>query len=140
MLKLAFCEKMLELCNRLTAEGYPIVLCGDYNIAHTPLDLARPKENENSAGYLPEERAWMSQFIAEGYIDILREFEKENGHYTWWSYRARGARSRNIGWRIDYHCCNQLLLSKVQGCKILKQILGSDHCPVKISLKSNIRS
>jgi exodeoxyribonuclease-3 len=132
--KLDFCAAMLELCNKLIARGRNIVLCGDYNIAHTPIDLARPKENEGSAGYLPEERAWMDTFTAAGYADTFREQHPgEGGHYSWWSYRA-SARLRNVGWRIDYHCVNRSFMDKVAKSIIRDDVQGSDHCPVEIEL------
>ena len=108
-------------------------MCGDYNIAHQPIDLARPKENENSAGYLPEERAWMSSFLAAGFVDTFRLFDSSPGKYTWWSFRAR-ARERNVGWRIDYHCVNEAFRDRVLGAAIFPEVMGSDHCPVSIEL------
>jgi exodeoxyribonuclease-3 len=132
--KLAFCAAMLRLCNRIVKEGKHFVLCGDYNIAHTPIDLARPKENEGSAGYLPEERAWMDKFTAAGYVDTFRHFHPgEGGHYSWWSYRA-GARERNVGWRIDYHCVDPALVPRVKSSVIRPDVAGSDHCPVEIDI------
>jgi exodeoxyribonuclease-3 len=130
--KLNFCAAMLKLCNALVKKGRHIVLCGDYNIAHTPIDLARPKENEGNAGYLPEERAWMDTFVQAGYVDTFRHFHPgEKDHYSWWSYRA-GARERNIGWRIDYHCVDREFLPMVQSSIIRPEVTGSDHCPVEI--------
>ncbi|MDR0377625.1 MAG: exodeoxyribonuclease III [Spirochaetaceae bacterium] len=132
--KLDFCAAMLERCNRLTAQGRHVVLCGDYNIAHTPIDLARPKENEGNAGYLPEERAWMDAFTDAGYIDTFRYFRPgEGGHYSWWSYRA-GARKRNVGWRIDYLCVDAAFIRRVRSASIRPDVQGSDHCPVQIEL------
>jgi exodeoxyribonuclease-3 len=136
--KLAFCDAILKRCNKLTGEGRHIVLCGDYNIAHTPLDLAHPKENEGNAGYLPEERAWMDTFTSAGYVDTFRRLRPgEKGHYSWWSYRS-SARERNIGWRIDYHCVDTGFLPQVESSVIRPDIPGSDHCPVQIEL-SGIR-
>jgi len=132
--KLAFCAAMLRLCNALVKKGRRILLCGDYNIAHTPIDLARPKENEGSAGYLPEERAWMDKFTKAGYVDTFRHFHPgEKGQYSWWSYRA-GARERNVGWRIDYHCVDKAFLPQVKSSIIRPEVTGSDHCPVEIIL------
>jgi exodeoxyribonuclease-3 len=132
--KLDFCAAMLRLCNALVKKGRHILLCGDYNIAHTPIDLARPKENEGNAGYLPEERAWMDKFTKAGYVDTFRHFHPgETGHYSWWSYRT-GARERNVGWRIDYHCVDRDFLPKVKSSVILPDVTGSDHCPVEIEL------
>jgi exodeoxyribonuclease-3 len=130
--KLAFCDAMLELCNSLVKKGRHFLLCGDYNVAHTPIDLARPKANEKNAGYLPEERAWMDKFIKAGHVDTFRHFHPdETGHYTWWSYMGQ-ARSKNIGWRIDYHCVDKDFMSRVKSSIIRPEIEGSDHCPVEI--------
>jgi exodeoxyribonuclease-3 len=132
--KLDFCAAMLDLCNSLVSAGRHIVLCGDYNIAHTPIDLARPRENEGNAGYLPEERAWMDTFTAAGYADTFRALHPgETGHYSWWSYRG-AARERNVGWRIDYHCVDRAFMPKVKSSIIRPDVQGSDHCPVQIEL------
>ena len=98
--KLDFCHAIVAYCNALVAKGCDVVLCGDYNIAHQPIDLANPKANEKNPGYLPEERAWMDEFLAAGYCDTFRKFSAEPNQYTWWSYRFH-AREKNIGWRID---------------------------------------
>ena len=133
--KLKFCDAVLKLCKKYRKDKRHFVLCGDYNIAHTPIDLARPKENEGSAGYLPEERAWMDAFTKEGFIDSFRFFHPgEGGHYSWWSYRM-GARERNVGWRIDYHCVNPEFLNSVKSSIIRPDIHGSDHCPVEIQIE-----
>jgi exodeoxyribonuclease-3 len=133
--KLDFCAAMLERCNALVASGRHLVLCGDYNIAHTPIDLARPKENEGNAGYLPEERAWMDTFTNAGYVDTFRHFRPaETGQYSWWSYRM-SARERNVGWRIDYHCVDRAFIPMVASSIIRPDVQGSDHCPVQIDLQ-----
>ncbi|MCL2557206.1 MAG: exodeoxyribonuclease III [Treponema sp.] len=132
--KLAFCGAMLKFCDDLAARGRHFVLCGDYNIAHRPIDLARPKQNENSPGYFPEERAWMSEFLDAGHVDTFRHFNPElKDSYTWWSYRSE-ARERNVGWRIDYHCVDAAFLPKVKSSLIRPDVHGSDHCPVEITL------
>ncbi|MDR2634245.1 MAG: exodeoxyribonuclease III [Treponema sp.] len=132
--KLAFCRAIQEHCDTLASQGRHLVLCGDYNIAHTPLDLARPKENEGNPGYMPEERAWMDTFTQAGYVDTFRHFHPgETGHYSWWSYRS-GARKRNVGWRIDYHCVDPLFMPQVRGAAIWPDVAGSDHCPVVLEL------
>ena len=132
--KLAFCNSMLKLCNSLEKKGRHFLLCGDYNIAHTPIDLARPKANEKSAGYLPEERAWMDKFTKAGHVDTFRHFHPgETGHYTWWSYMGQ-ARARNVGWRIDYHCVDKGFLPRVKSSIIRPEVQGADHCPVEIEL------
>ena len=133
--KLAYCAAMLRLCNALAKKGRHFLLCGDYNIAHTPIDLARPKENEGNAGYLPEERAWMDKFTSAGHVDTFRHFPPgEAGHYSWWSYRA-DARRRNVGWRIDYNCVDKAFLPKVKSSIIKPDVTGSDHCPVEIEIE-----
>jgi len=130
--KLAFCDAMLKFCNKLAKKGRHFILCGDYNIAHTPIDLARPKENEGNPGFLPEERAWMDKFTAAGHVDTFRHFHpSEGGHYSWWSYRA-GSRERNVGWRIDYHSVDAAFLPNVKSSRIRPEVMGSDHCPVEI--------
>ncbi|MBE6350745.1 MAG: exodeoxyribonuclease III [Spirochaetaceae bacterium] len=131
--KLGYCKAMLSLCDNFVQEGKNIVLCGDYNIAHKPIDLANPKTNEKNPGYLPEERAWMDLFTSSGYVDTFRYFNKEPHNYTWWSYRFK-AREKNIGWRIDYQCVNEKFMSKVLQSEILSSVMGSDHCPVALEL------
>ena len=135
--KLDFCAAMLEYCEGLAAAGRNFVLCGDYNIAHKPIDLARPKENEASAGYLPEERAWMDRFTEKGFIDTFRLFNQEPGNYTWWSYVTR-AREKNVGWRIDYHCVPEIFRDRVINSTILSDVMGSDHCPVELTLSEGV--
>lgn len=132
--KLAFCESMLEYCNAKVKLGENIVLCGDYNIAHKPIDLANPKSNEKNPGYLPEERAFMTKFLEQGYIDCFRKFCSDGERYTWWSYRFH-AREKNVGWRIDYTCVNVAFETKVKDASILDSVYGSDHCPVKLVLE-----
>ncbi len=132
--KIDFCNAILEKCHSLVKSGKNIVLCGDYNIAHTAIDLKNPKTNEKNAGYLPEERDWMSKFIDAGYTDTFRKLHpNEPGHYTWWSYRFK-AREKDIGWRIDYHCVNNSFADKVVDSKIHKKVMGSDHCPLSLEL------
>ena len=134
--KLNFCSAILKLCKKYVKEGKNIILTGDYNIAHTPLDLARPKENEGNAGYLPEERAWMDSFTKAGFIDTFRHFHPgEKGHYTWWSYMLK-ARERNVGWRIDYFCVDPAMMKRVKSSVIHPETEGSDHCPVELELIS----
>ena len=133
--KLAFNDAMLKLCKSIVKKGRHFLLCGDYNVAHTPIDLARPKQNENNAGYLPEEREWMDSFLASGFVDTFRHFHPdEKGHYSWWSYMGQ-ARAKNIGWRIDYHCVDEEFLPKVKSSIIRPDVQGSDHCPVEIEIK-----
>ena len=131
--KLDFAESMHSLCNRLVAEGRNIVLCGDFNVAHRPIDLENPAANETNAGYLPEERAWMDRFTADGYLDTFRLFHSEPRRYSWWSYRFN-SRARNIGWRIDYHCVSESFRGAVVDAEIQHDVEGSDHCPVSLTL------
>jgi exodeoxyribonuclease III len=131
--KLDYVKGVTKLANKLRKSGKQVVLCGDFNIAHTEIDLARPKENENSPGYYIEEREAMSGFLKQGYVDTFRHFNKEPGQYTWWSYRTRG-RERNVGWRLDYHCVNTEFMPRVKRAWILSEVMGSDHCPVGIEV------
>ena len=131
--KLAFCAHLFEQARKRVAAGEQVVIVGDYNIAHKPIDLARPKQNEMNPGYLPEERAWMDEFTSGGFTDSFRLFTGEGDHYSWWSYRA-GARQKNIGWRIDYACVNDAFRDAVQSSSIHPEVAGSDHCPVSIGL------
>lgn len=112
----------------------PVIFCGDLNVAHTEIDLARPKQNQKTHGFTPEEREGFDNIVKAGFVDTFREFEKEGGHYTWWSMMS-GARARNIGWRIDYFCVSESLRKKLKGASILSDVIGSDHCPVVLELK-----
>jgi exodeoxyribonuclease-3 len=133
--KLAFCDAIMKHCKKLVKQGKHFILCGDYNIAHTPIDIARPKENEGNAGYLPEERAWMDKFTTAGFVDTFRHFHPgEGGHYSWWSYRMN-ARARDVGWRLDYHCVDPEFLPQVKSSIIRNEVEGSDHCPVEIVVR-----
>lgn len=111
----------------------PVIFCGDLNVAHTPEDLARPKENEGVKGFTKEEREGMQKFVETGFVDTFRLFTKGNGHYTWWSHFAN-ARARNIGWRIDYFFVSASLQKKVKAAKILPDVFGSDHCPILLDI------
>jgi exodeoxyribonuclease-3 len=132
--KIRFCDAVLAWCDDKVKAGRHIVVGGDYNIAHTPLDLANPKANEGNPGYLPEERAWMEKYTVSGYADSFRHFNKEGKNYTWWTYRVPSARERNIGWRLDYHCVDEALVPAMLGAAIHADVPGSDHCPVSIDL------
>lgn len=112
----------------------PVIFCGDLNVAHTEIDLARPRDNVGNAGFTPEERAGFSKILDHGFVDSFREFNKNPHHYTWWSYMFN-ARIKNIGWRIDYFCVSQELKPQLREAFILPQVQGSDHCPVGIVLK-----
>ncbi len=131
--KLDFCAAFLEKIESLRKQGYGVVIGGDFNIAHTELDLANPKQNLKNAGFLPEERAWLSDFVGRGYLDTFRMFEQRGGYYSWWSNRP-GIRERNIGWRIDYNFVSPELQHLVRGAQIHPLVFGSDHCPVTLDL------
>ncbi len=131
--KLAFCDALLAKAKELERAGVPVVIGGDFNIAHQPIDLENPKQNEKNPGYLPAEREWFTKFLGEGYADTFRMFETAGGQYTWWSNRFN-ARARNVGWRIDYHCVSESLKSRVKSAAIHPSVMGSDHCPVELEL------
>ena len=112
----------------------PVVVCGDFNAAHTEIDLARPKENERNAGFTVEERKGISNLISAGFIDTFREFNPDSKRYTWWSHWGH-ARENNVGWRIDYFFISSSLKNNLKSAEIYENILGSDHCPVSIELE-----
>lgn len=122
----------LEYMKRLEVKK-PVIYCGDFNVAHTELDLARPKENEGNKGFTKEERSGFDAMIEAGFIDTFRMFHTNGGHYTWWSHFTN-ARERNVGWRIDYVMVSESLREIVQRANIHQDVMGSDHCPVSIEL------
>lgn len=132
--KLAFYEHFLAYVSKLQKKK-TVILTGDFNVAHEEIDLARPKENKKSIGFLPEERAWIDEIIAADWIDVFRSFYPEQeGYYTYWDQKSR-ARERNVGWRIDYFFVPQSFLKKVASIHILKDFQGSDHAPVVLQLE-----
>jgi exodeoxyribonuclease III len=133
--KLGFYDAFLEAADALRQSGKPLVICGDFNTAHHPIDLARPKENEKVSGFLPIERAWMDKFVAAGYVDTFRHMHPgEADRYSWWNMRSR-ARERNVGWRIDYFFTTSDLLPHIRLADIHPAVEGSDHCPVSLELE-----
>jgi len=112
----------------------PVIFCGDLNVAHTEIDLKNPKTNHSNPGFTDEERGGFTDIVNNGFIDTFREFNKEGGHYTWWSYMFQ-ARTKDIGWRIDYFCISKSLRSKLKSSYILKDIMGSDHAPIVMEFK-----
>ena len=130
--KLGYYQAFFDYCQELRREK-PVVFCGDVNTAHREIDLHDPVGNAKSAGFLPEERAWVDRFVAAGYVDTFRLFEQGGGHYTWWDYRTR-ARPRNLGWRIDYFFVCEELKDAVKRAWIEPEVSGSDHCPVGLEL------
>ena len=129
--KLRFYDFFLQKSKELFKTGKTVIVCGDVNTAHQPIDLARPKENETHTGFLPQERVWIDKFIEEGYTDTFRYFVQEGGHYTWWDYKT-GARARNVGWRIDYFFIDTPSVKKLKSAGMLSKVMGSDHCPIEL--------
>ena len=132
--KLRFYDAFLDFAQNLR-RAKPIVVCGDFNTAHTPIDLARPKANEETSGFLPIERAWLDKFVAAGYVDTFRLINGDvKDAYSWWSFRQR-AREQNVGWRIDYFFVSAELRAAVKNAWIEPHIQGSDHCPIGLELE-----
>lgn len=130
--KLEFYYEFLKVIKRLEKKK-PVIFCGDVNTAHNEIDLARPKENVNTSGFMAIERQWIDEVINAGYIDCFRKFNKDSNNYTWWDMKSR-ARDRNIGWRIDYFFVSKNLEDKIKNCYHLTDQQGSDHCPVVLEL------
>jgi exodeoxyribonuclease-3 len=135
--KLDFYEALFERLQRLRKGGYRVLAMGDFNTAHHEIDLARPKANRDTSGFLPEERAVLDQWVDAGWTDTFRHFEKGDGHYTWWSQRF-GVRAKNIGWRIDYVFASPAAMKYVTGAFIQPGVTGSDHCPYGVSVDPEI--
>jgi exodeoxyribonuclease-3 len=127
--KMKFLSDYQNYINDLKKQFPNLVVCGDYNICHKPIDIHNPVSNKNSSGFLPEEREWMQGFLDSGFIDSFRHYNPEPHNYTWWSFRA-GARSKNLGWRIDYICVAEPLSDKIISSRILPDAKHSDHCPM----------
>lgn len=132
--KMRFYEAFQERALSEVAAGKKVLMCGDVNTAHHPIDLARPKDNVKISGFLPMERAWMDRFEEAGFHDTLRMFTEEPDIYTWWSMRS-GARERNVGWRIDYFYTSENLKKQIKDAFVLKDVMGSDHCPIGVKLE-----
>jgi exodeoxyribonuclease-3 len=132
-LRLHWDPAFLAHCKELEKKK-PVIFCGDLNVAHTELDLANPKSNVGRKGFTDEERSGFQAFIDAGFVDTFRMFHQGNGHYTWWSHFAK-ARERNVGWRIDYFLVSAALRDRVEAADIHPNVMGSDHCPVSITLR-----
>ena len=131
--KLDFYDDLLPIINDQVESGNNVIITGDWNTAHRPIDLARPNENKNTSGFMPIEREKVDEYILNGWIDTFRLFHEEGGRYSWWTYRF-GARDRNIGWRIDYFFVNEGMVEICTDADIHQNIFGSDHCPVSLIL------
>lgn len=131
--KLDFNKKLHELVNNLR-KTKPVIFCGDLNVAHREIDIARPDDNHKNAGFTDEERAWMTSLLDDGYVDTFRLKNSEPGNYSWWTYRFN-ARSRNVGWRIDYFIVTDDIKEKVKEASILGDVMGSDHAPVTLTVE-----
>ena len=131
--KLDFYNDLLPIINDQVDSGNNVIVAGDWNTAHLPIDLARPNENKNTSGFMPIEREKIELYISNGWIDTFRLFHDEGERYSWWTYRF-GARERNVGWRIDYFFVNEGMVEICKDADIHQNILGSDHCPVSLTL------
>lgn len=132
--KMQYKADFLAFCNALQAQGKSVVFCGDVNTSHKEIDLARPKPNRKKTGFLPEESAWIDEIVAQGYVDSYRHLNPEKeGAYTWWAAWG-GARGRNVGWRLDYFFTSPDLADKIVAAAIHAEVMGSDHCPVSLTL------
>jgi exodeoxyribonuclease III len=131
--KMKWLDDFFHFSKDLIKEKENIIISGDYNICHKPIDIHNPVSNKNSSGFLPEEREWMSKFIDSGFIDTFRVFNAEPHNYTWWSFRAR-AREKNLGWRIDYHMASNNMAQRLQRAAIFPEAKHSDHCPILVEI------
>ena len=131
--KMDFLVHFEAYVRRLREERKNVVISGDYNICHKPIDINNPQKHTKSSGFLPDERAWFDDFVASGMIDSFRVFDQRPDQYSWWSYRA-GAKPKNLGWRIDYHMVSAPLKNKLLGASILPELNLSDHCPIIVEL------
>lgn len=132
--KLRFYDQCLDYCESLRRDGRSLVIGGDFNTAHNEIDLKNPAANADRSGFLPVERAWLNKLVAAGYVDTYRMRYPERAEYSWWTYRFQ-ARSRNVGWRIDYFFISPDLVERVEDAWILTDVFGSDHCPVALRLR-----
>ena len=132
--KLDFYAHLLDLCDEMHKNGDQIIITGDFNTAHSEIDLKNPKSNQNTSGFMPVERAWIDKYLEHGFVDAYRTLYPEKVEYTWWTYRFR-ARERGIGWRLDYFMVSEALMPRVADVVVHDDIMGSDHCPVSLILE-----
>ncbi len=136
-LKMQFLDDFLNYITELRKSRPKLIISGDYNICHKAIDIHNPVSNKNSSGFLPEERAWVDDFVGTGFIDTFRYFNEDPHHYTWWTYRMN-ARANNKGWRIDYHMATENLEQDLKRAVILSEAVHSDHCPILLELKNEL--
>ena len=134
--KMEWLNELLPWINKIKKKHEGVILCGDYNIAHKEIDIHDPKGNKNTTGFLPEERAWMDDFFASGWIDSFRQVHPEPHRYSWWSQRFPSVRLNNKGWRIDYINVTDSLKNKIKDAEIFPDVKHSDHCPVYLELSN----
>lgn len=133
--KMEYCDDFLTYCNNLQKEGKSVIFCGDLNTSHNEIDLANPKANVKNTGFMPIEREWMDKLVGEGYIDSFRSLHPDTAEiYSYWSMRTK-ARDRNVGWRLDYFFTSPDLQDRIEAAEIHTDVMGSDHCPVSLTLK-----
>ena len=131
--KMVFLDDFMQWLENLRKERPNLIISGDYNIAHTDIDINFPKKHQKMSGFLPEERAWVDKYLAHGYVDTFRLFHSEPNVYSWWSYRQQ-ARTKDLGWRIDYHTATNTLTPRIKDASILQHAAHSDHCPVAVTV------
>lgn len=131
--KLDFYARLLDTCDALHRAGEALILCGDFNTAHMPIDLKNAKQNQKTSGFLPEEREWVQRFLDHGFVDVYRRLYPDRVQYTWWT-NILNARQRGVGWRLDYFLISEALVSRVHDVVIHDRVPGSDHCPVELIL------
>ena len=131
--KMEFLADFQEYINDLKKDFPNLIISGDYNICHKPIDIHNPVSNKNSSGFLPEEREWVTEFINSGFIDTFRYYNDQPDQYTWWTYRF-GARKKNLGWRIDYHMASAPMEDRLKRAAILSEAVHSDHCPILLEI------
>ena len=131
--KMEFLDDFLQWAQALRKERPNLLFSGDYNIAHSDIDINFPRKHDKMSGFLPDERAWVDQYLAHGYVDTFRMFHDEPEKYSWWSYRQQ-ARSKNLGWRIDYHTATDVLAHRIKDASILHTVVHSDHCPITVTV------
>jgi exodeoxyribonuclease-3 len=133
--KLEFYAHLLDILDEYHQRGEQVIVCGDFNTAHNEIDLRHPKANKNTSGFLPEERAWIDKYLSHGLVDIYRQLYPDRVEYTWWTY-LMNARKNNVGWRLDYFMISEGVASSVKDVVIHGEVMGSDHCPVTLSIET----